>query len=53
MMKVKTICTVLGIEAALVGLVVSVEAYGNHRYCKGYTNGLLEGASAGLTMSKE
>lgn len=52
MTKVKTICTVLGIEAAIVGLAVSVGAYGNRRYCRGYTNGLLDGAAAGMTMSK-
>ena len=46
----KTICTAFGIVVAFVGFVVSIGVYGNNRYCQGYTNGLLDGAEAGINM---
>ena len=48
----KAIITVLAIEVAIVGLVLSSGAYAHHRYYQGYADGLLDGASESLTMSE-
>lgn len=51
MKKIKTICSVLAIETAVIGLVLSAKTYGHRRYYQGYTDGLLKGASEVLNTS--
>lgn len=53
MTTVKNIRKMLVIEAIIAGLVVFAGAYSNHRYYQGYTDGLLDGVSEGLTMSEK